>query len=300
MSEEETGVCMFAYNNSQIDYVKIAHIAAAYVKQNMKNNSVTLITDNGTYDWLKESTNKAWHNQCFDNVLLQDVEHKTNPRKHYDSPWTEFNAQFSNSNKHDIFQLSPYNKTLLIDTDYFIQNNYYDFLFDSTTPLALHRDAIYMEGQRPYMNECDLNESGIHHWWSTVVYFDKSEESELFFDIWSHVRDNWDYYYLLYQFPPALFRTDFCVSIAAHLMNGFTNESFVEGLSMPLLNMDQKDDLIEVKDTNDLIMLSHNRREPWKNILVRLENTNIHVMNKRAISRHADLFIEKLQANFNV
>jgi hypothetical protein len=81
-------------------------------------------------------------------------------------------------------------------------------------------------------------------------------------------------------------------------MNGFTNDSFVEGLSVPLLNMDQKDDLIEVKDANDLIMLSHNRKEPWKNILVRLENTNIHVMNKRAISRHADLFIEKLQAKF--
>ena len=125
MSQEENGVCMFAYNNSQIDYIKIAHIAAAYVKLNMKNNSTTLITDSGSYAWLKDSVEKDWHNFCFDNVVIQDVEHRSNPRKHFDSPWTEFNAQFSNSNKHEIFQLSPYKKTLLIDTDYFIQNNYY-------------------------------------------------------------------------------------------------------------------------------------------------------------------------------
>jgi hypothetical protein len=266
----------------------------------MKNNSTTLITDSGSYAWLKDSVEKDWHNFCFDNVVIQDVEHRSNPRKHFDSPWTEFNAQFSNSNKHEIFQLSPYKKTLLIDTDYFIQNNYYDFLFNITAPIALHRNSIYLEGQRPYLNECELNESGIHHWWSTVVYFDKSEEAEVFFDIWSHVKDNWDYYHLLYQFPPGLFRTDFCVSIASHMLNGFTNDSFIETMSIPLLNMDQKDDLIEVKDANDLIMLSHNRREQWKNTLVRLENTNIHVMNKRAIGRHADTIIEKLRAKANV
>jgi hypothetical protein len=84
------------------------------------------------------------------------------------------------------------------------------------------------------------------------------------------------------------------------MLNGFTNDSFIETMSIPLLNMDQKDDLIEVKDANDLIMLSHNRREQWKNTLVRLENTNIHVMNKRAIGRHADTIIEKLRAKANV
>jgi hypothetical protein len=152
----------------------------------------------------------------------------------------------------------------------------------------MHRNAIYLEHQAPYMNEISLSDGGVHHWWSTVVYFDKSEESKVFFDTWQHVKDNWDYYALLYQFPGKLFRTDFCVSVAAHLLNGFNNETYMHDfMSIPMKNMDQKDDIVEIKSVNDWILLSHNRHEQWKNILTRNIDLNLHAMNKRALSRHA-------------
>jgi hypothetical protein len=293
MKEETRGICMFAYNNEQLDYVQFAHIAAGYIKKNMKNNNTCLITDSGTYAWLKQSVDKDYHDFCFDEVVIDDVEHTHNPRRHFDSPWTEFNAQFSNSNKDDIIRLSPYDKTILIDTDYIIQNNFYDYIFDTDIPFAMHKTARYLEHQAPYMNEQTLNEVGIHHWWSTIVYFNKNhDEANVFFDIWKHVKEHWDYYALLYQFPPGLFRTDFCVSIAAHMLNGFNNENFVHDfLGQPLINMDQKDDLIEVKDLNDWIFLVHDRKEQWKNILTRLSDTNVHVMNKRSLARNAHQMI---------
>jgi len=283
---EETGVCLFAYNNEQIDYIQLAHIAAAYVKKNMKNNSTCLITDAGSKAWLDQSIDEDYHNFCFDYVVVENIEHEKNPRRHFDSPWTEFNSQFSNKNKDTVFELTPFNKTLLIDTDYIIQNNFYDYIFDTDIPFAMHRTAKYLEHQPPYMNEQTLSEAGIHHWWSTVVYFDKSEESQIFFDTWAHVKENWGYYALLYQFPIGLFRTDFCVSIAAHILNGFNNENFVHDfLNQPLVNMDQKDDIIEIKNLNDWVFLVHDRKEQWKNILNRIEDTNFHVMNKRALNR---------------
>jgi hypothetical protein len=283
---DKTGVCLFAYNNEQIDYVQLAHIAAAYVKKNMKNSETCLITDAGTKAWLDQSIDKEYHDFCFDYVVVETIEHEKNPRRHFDSPWTEFNSQFSNKNKDNVFNLTPFDKTLLIDTDYIIQNNFYDYIFDTDIPFAMHQTAKYLEHQPPYMNEQTLSEAGIHHWWSTVVYFDKSEESKIFFDIWAHVKENWSYYALLYQFPAGLFRTDFCVSIAAHILNGFNNENFVHDfLNQPLFNMDQKDDIIEIKNLNDWIFLVHDRKEQWKNILSRLENTNLHVMNKRALNR---------------
>ena len=299
MSEEEketTGVCFFAYNNEQLDYIKLAHVAASYVKRNMKHNSTCLITDAGTKAWLEQSIDPELTEHCFDYIVIQEATHDPNPRKHFDSPWTEFSAQFTNGNKHEIFELSPFDKTLLIDTDYIIQNDFYDYIFDTDIPFALHRTARYLEHQPPYLNEQTLNEAGIHHWWSTVVYFDKSEESKVMFDTWAHVKENWDYYHLLYQFPPALFRTDFCVSIAAHLLNGYNNDEFVHDfMEQPLVNMDQKDDLIEVNDVNDWIMLSHNRTEPWKNILIRSEKVNLHAMNKRAVIRHSDRILELMK-----
>lgn len=293
------GVCFFAFNNPKIDYIQLSHFAAAYVKQNMKNNNTCLITDHGGYGWLEQSVDPKWHKLCFDEVIITDAPDSENPRKHYDSPWTEFSAPFYNKNKNSIIDLTPYEKTLLVDIDYFIQNDFYDYIFDTDIPLALHKNSRYLEHQPPYLNEQDLNEAGIHHWWSTVVYFDQSDESRIFFDIWEHVRDNWDFYTLLYQFPPNLFRTDFCVSIAIHLLNGYNNNDFIHDfMGVDMVNMDQKDDLIEFKSAKDLILLVHNRREPWKNILTRLENTNVHLMNKRALSRHADKLKELLMEGF--
>jgi len=291
-----TGICFFAYNNNQLDYVQFAHIAAAYVKQNMKNNTTCLVTDTGTYSWLKESVPRKLHSACFDEVVISDDEMEPNPRRHFDSPWTEFNAQFSNSNKHKIIDYSPFDKTLLVDTDFIVQNNFYDYIFETDIPVSLHRTAKYLENQSPYTNEQRLSDNGIQHWWSTVVYFDKSDESRTFFDMWAHVKDNWDYYALLYKFPSKLYRTDFCVSIVSHVLNGFNENGFVHDfMNEPLRNMDQKDDIVEVKSPNDWVLLSHNRKEPWKNILERNVNSNIHVMNKRSLSRQASNIMDMIQ-----
>tara|TARA_B100000579_G_scaffold435720_1_gene459707 strand:- start:832 stop:1740 length:909 start_codon:yes stop_codon:yes gene_type:complete len=294
--EEDKGICFFAYNNDEIDYVQLAHIAAGYVKANMSNNKTCLITDKGTYNYFKDTVDNKFRDACFDQVILTDFVNSTNPRRHYDSPWTEFTAQFNNSNKHKIFEYTPFEKTLLLDIDYIVKNNFYDYIFDTKFPLAMHRESQYLQYEPPYMNEITLSDGGVHHWWSTVVYFDQSFESKTFFDTWAHVKDNWDYYHLLYQFPPALFRTDFCVSIACHLLNGYNENNFVHDfLGTRMRNMDQKDDLIEVKSLNDWIFLSHVRKEVWKNILVRNQDLNVHVMNKRALTRHATPIIESLK-----
>ena len=64
-----------------------------------------------------------------------------------------------------------------------------------------------------------------------------------------------------------------------------------------LVNMSQKDDIIEVKNENEWVMLVHDQREVWKNILVKVNNQDIHVMNKRALDRALPEIIEALDAN---
>ena len=180
-------------------------------------------------------------------------------------------------------------------------NNFYDYIFDTDIDVSMHRYAEYLGGEPPYSNEITLNPGGVNHWWSTVVYFDQSDESKLFFDIWSHVKDNWEYYSLLYQFPRNLFRTDFCVSIACHILNGMNNDDFVHDfLGKPLVNMDQKDDIIKVNGHNDVVFLKHNRAEQWKNILCRYTDDNIHMMNKRALDRHYDDFMRYAKEEISV
>ena len=286
---EPQGICMFAYNNQELDYIKFASLASRYAKHYMNGIKVALITDEGTENWLNETKSQQEIQSLFDYIIINNVPNEMNMRKHMDSPWTEFNAQFTNTNKHKVFELTPFEKTLLVDTDFLIMNDFYEYLFKTDIPVGMHRTAEYIGGERPYINEITLNEGGIGHWWSTIVYFDQSEQSKLFFDMWAHVKDHWEYYSLLYQFPRLLFRTDFCVSIATHLMNGMNNDDFVHDfMGQALLNMDQKDDIAQVNGLNDVVFLKHNRTEQWKNMLCRHTDQNLHIMNKRSLDRHYD------------
>jgi len=49
-SNGNNGVTFFAYNNEQIDYIKLAVLAASAVKKHMKNNQTCLITNKSSLD----------------------------------------------------------------------------------------------------------------------------------------------------------------------------------------------------------------------------------------------------------
>ena len=290
--QEEKGVCFFAYNNDQIDYVELATLAAKYVKKHLKL-PVALITDEGSDAWLSESKDKKTINDCFNYIIITNDEMKPNNRRHFDSPWTEFSTQFNNSNKHKIFKYSPFEKTLLLDIDYIVKTNNLASVFD-LTGVAMFDDAINLDNSCSALSEQYLYQIGIKMWWSTVVYFDRSEVSKLFFDTWAHVAENYSFYQYLYNFPPKLFRTDYCVSIASHILNGMQDGNIINKFLTPMCNMSQKDVIIETTNDNTWIMLANNKKENWKNILVKHENLDIHVMNKRALAREYTNLMEHL------
>ena len=88
------GCCFFAYNNSEIDYVKLAMLAALYVKKHMKNNNTCLITSEGDYAWLEKSQDPDILNSAFDEIVITNDKQADNIRTHYDSPWTTFDSLF--------------------------------------------------------------------------------------------------------------------------------------------------------------------------------------------------------------
>ena len=292
------GVCYFAYNNDQLDYVKMALAAGKYVKKNLKL-PVCLITDEGSESWLEESHSKAIIKEVFDYIIITNDVMKKNRRRHFDSPWTEFAAQFNNSNKHKIYEYSPFEQTLLLDIDYIVKTDTLLKYFDNERPVCMFDNATTVRNETPALEERFLYDAGIKMWWSTVVYFDRSDFSKMFFDTWSHVAENYEFYQYLYNFPSKLFRTDYCVSIAVHILAGMQDTQVLLGNfdGTALLNMSQKDDIIKVQNANEWIMLAHDQKEVWKNILVKVQNQDIHVMNKRAFDRVLPELMEALNAN---
>ena len=65
-----------------------------------------------------------------------------------------------------------------------------------------------------------------------------------------------------------------------------TNGEVINNFDAPLVNMLQQDDFVEVQKNNDWIFLGNDRKEEWKNILVKSTNQDVHCMNKRALQRH--------------
>lgn len=288
MSKFDKGVLLIAYNNGKIDYEKLAIIAAANVKRHMKNNHVTLLTDMNTFEALKAELEPDQLAETFDHIIVEDIQHERNTRMHRDSPWTEFSTQFNNKNKHSIYQKSPYKQTLMIDVDYIVGNNSLDVIFDTDYELAMYKDAVSVRNYKPRIWEQKLHPDGIDMWWSTVVYWrSDSEVAKLFFGIWEHVKENYQYYKWLYKFPGVLFRTDYAASIAAHILNGHSTGNTVSELPGKVMRFsEQIDDVVEIKTLNDYVLLCPDPKELWKNICSRVANENIHVMNKMALLRH--------------
>ena len=288
MSKFDRGVLLIAYNNGKIDYEKLAIIAASNVKRHMKNNHVTLLTDVNTFEALQKELTAEQFAVTFDHIIVEKIEHEQNTRMHRDSPWTEFSTQFNNKNKHSIYQKSPYKQTLMIDVDYIVGNNSLDVIFDTDYELAMYKDAVSVRNYKPRIWEQKLHPDGINMWWSTVVYWRAdSEVARLFFGIWEHVKENYQYYKWLYKFPGVLFRTDYAASIAAHILNGHSIDNVVAELPGKTMRFsEQIDDIIEFNSLNDYVLLCPDPKELWKNICSKVKNENIHVMNKLAILRH--------------
>ena len=120
------GIVIFAHNNRQIDYGKIALANACTIKDSMSNNNVTLITDDGTANWLYKEYSKEFVDSKFDQIKLIKRRKVSNQKRFYDTRYTKVMETFYNINRNEIYDLSPYNETLVIDADYFICNNMLD------------------------------------------------------------------------------------------------------------------------------------------------------------------------------
>ncbi len=294
LSNGNNGVTFFAYNNEQIDYIRLAVLAASAVKKHMKNNQTCLITNKSSLDWSTKSITNKVLNKAFDHIISEEPDHKPNIRKFYDSPWATFECQFENWNKNDVIKLTPFDKTLMLDVDFLVNNNFLDVPFGIEEPLMLYTDAITLRNERPFhLLERKLHKNGIPMLWSTAIYFDKNDEVvQLFFELWGHIKDNWDFYRYLYGFSTKIYRTDFAVSIATHVLNGFIENTLVKSLpDNPMKYVEPKDDIERVL-LDGVRFLSHKPDEEWLHIFAVCKNENLHIMNKKAIDRNWDKLME--------
>lgn len=286
------GVLIYAHNNSELDYFRIACANALMIRKNL-GVPVSLVTDSSTAEYGKNTLGEELVNHCFENIILTDrVWTFENNRNFNDTSYSLKTLQFYNCNHWEAYNLSPYDETLFIDADYLIMSSALNNCWDSENDFMINH-RIFTPGDATDTYSKYIDDFGIRMYWATVIYFKKTEFSKSIFELVRHIQENYNYYRQLYLFSNGMFRNDNAFSIAIHTLNGFTDSNYASN-ELPitgLLMAWDTGDVYKVHGLND-ITVYYEKELTGTYTLARIKNQDIHIMNKWALGRIADRLIE--------
>jgi hypothetical protein len=269
------GVLIFAQNNSEIDYAKISLFAAEQVKRHL-NVPVSLITD--SKDWLLQSQPTAV--DIFDQFITTWTDTQQTKR-FYDGTLASKTLTWKNLNRSDCYELTPYDETLVIDSDYIINSSNLAKIWNNQNDFLIYQDSFDLAQWRDDRSFRYLNQYAIPFYWATAFYFKKSNENQAFFDLVKHVKLNWSYFRALYNIDSTVFRNDFAFSIAIHMMG----DDFAKSLPGKMNYTLDRDVLVDIEDTT-LKFLVEKKNYSGEYIATKTTNLDMHVMNKYSLTRY--------------
>jgi hypothetical protein len=186
-----TGALIFARNNEQIDYEAMARWSAKNIERHL-GIPTRIVTDNSA-----PSTNT----------------------RHF----TDVGAvTWHNLNRMDAYQLSPWDRTLVLDADYVVASNQLQSVLKVDQDFLAHRWAYDVTGCNNFEGLNYFGNNRMPMWWATVMMFRKSKHAALIFNSMQMIRDNWTHYRNLYKNTNATYRNDHALSIALGIVNGHT------------------------------------------------------------------------------
>jgi hypothetical protein len=261
MLPNSKGVLIYAFNTN-FDYVAAARFAAGQVKKFL-NLPVTLVTDSAVDD------------ECFDTVIVLSSR-ETSSRGYRSHTGEIVEMEWLNRNRVTAYELSPYEKTLLIDADYFMFNDSLRCMFETDIEFACYDKIVDVTGAESEVVR--LAATSIPMQWATVVYFKKSEFAESVFSYMNLIKQNWDYYSMLYRFRSGSYRNDFSLSVAVQALSGYTTKiATLPGKLHTIFSS------IEIhKVTGSAIVYK------WHDNYSKIVGTNIHCMNKESLHKFYD------------
>lgn len=270
------GVLLFAQNNSQVDYVKQAMFCAKRIKQYL-DLPVCLATD--TVDYLNEHY-PTYHNY-FDTIIELEREPVQQRKKFRDGLYSEKSLEWRNYSRSDAWDITPFDETIVMDTDLLISNSTLLKTFDYNQDFLIAKESKDIKTTRYIYDFKRISDRSIDMYWATLFYFKKNDNTKLLFDLIKHIRQNYNFYRLTYKIVEKKYRNDFAFSIAIHILNGFRKTNWPMSMPGNLWHTIDKDVLVDVKEDKLTFLLE----KDWEYHLASVQGLNVHVMNKFSLDR---------------
>jgi hypothetical protein len=252
MPNNSKGCLIVAFDTVEVCYTQQAIEAANRVVKHL-GIPVSIVTDNVSLDTI------------YNKII---VERPQNNRRH---PRNKSASDWYNLVRTSLYDLSPYERTLVIDSDFFISTDSLLPHLNSSRDFLIAKEIYDLtRGQKKIEK---IYSSPIVMYWATVMIFNKSFEAEAIFNAAKMVESNYKFYANLYGFIAIPIRNDFIFSIACHLIGGYGIKNY--GLvNYPLINCDSKIKYVSWKDEK---LIYKYEGEAWIN---RIKNADLHLMNK--------------------
>ena len=281
------GILLYAHNNRTVDYALMAVIAGGLAKKNLQV-PVSLITDASTIAWMQESNIFNHAESVFDHIITVDRPATDNQRRLHDGQNSQ-TIPFINTNRSTAYELTPYDRTLLIDSDFFILSNnlgeYWNV--DADVMLGNAINDIYNDSRVGYLDR-HVSDTGVKMYWATTVMFSKNLNSKLFFNTVNYVKENYSQFSDVFRFDSRQFRNDIAFSVAKHILDGYYQD---DALSLPpVLSALDKDILHSVNGNTLTFLVDHKLTNSY--CATAISNIDIHIMNKQSVIRNKQALLE--------
>jgi len=275
------GVVLFASNNGVTNYIKQAKFCADRIKQYL-NLPVTLITNQDI-----EKKYDYWMNR-FDKVIrMPKLMQNQNQKRYFDGDLSNKILLFNNGSRAWAYKLSPYDETIVMDTDYILSNDSFLQCFEGASDFSIYNNATHIgihDGTTEFQR---ISDTSIDFYWATIFFFRRTPLNKIFFDLIKHIEENYMHYRNVYQFSTPLFRNDFAFSIAIHIMNGYQTGEFANKMPGKKYYSIDKDICLEINNGN-IKLLTQKENRLGEYTAVNISDCNLHIMNKFSLERCID------------
>ena len=259
------GVVCIAHNTPDVDYYKMACYTAERVNRFL-NLPVTIITD---------TTSVTDTGYQFDNIRYVTP----------DSNNIRDKKVWINKGRYQVYDLTPYDDTLVIDIDYMVNSQQLLKTFDYPSDFVCHNSVSWI--MSPNQVPEFFDKSRLDILWATVMRFTRSSKTEQIFGMIKMIQENYQHYSDLHGFMNINYRNDYALTAALHTVNGNTNTP-EDYLTWDLVHVNH-DISVDRTDDTEYIMkkkILASRTDTVGTInYIRVRDMDFHMLNKDNFGR---------------
>lgn len=256
------GAILFAFNSPKYDYYSMAVYTAKRINHFL-NLPVTVVTDIQSIPYERDYN--------FDNTILIE------PDRNNKRDW----GIWINKGRYQAYELSPYDETLLLDTDYVVNSNKLLKTFDFFEDFCCHDSTEFF--MRPNLPQECLSTYSYKTLWATAIMFRKTKRAEQIFQCLEMVQKNFNHYANIHNFIGVTYRNDYALTLALRIANGhILPKSDIIPWNLMHMGKDckvyRKND--DIYNTEFLVTAGFTKKGKTRTEYLTIKDMDFHVMNK--------------------